>query len=365
VKLPFRSAPTTVEDALGELRRGRFVLLVDSIGERAYGTLAVAAEHADPRALDYLRVHGTGMFFLCLSDQRCEALGLDAAGDDDAIWQSRLTESISHRRGADSSLRSRSETIRVAIDPATSPGDLVRPGEVFPLRARPGGVLQRANLIDAAVDLAGLSGLTPAAVTAAVVGREGKVRRGPELMQFARRHRLKVVTVGQLIEYRRRSEKLVERKSSARLPTEYGEFTAVAFVDKLTQEQHIALVKGAVTGMPDVLVRLHSDCFFGDVFGSGACSCGRLVEEALRQIDAEGRGVLVYLTHEARGIEACSRTKTRAIDGMDQREYGIGAQILADLGLSSIRILTGDPKSLPGIEGFGLAVTDQVPLDAG
>jgi 3,4-dihydroxy 2-butanone 4-phosphate synthase/GTP cyclohydrolase II len=216
---------------------------------------------------------------------------------------------------------------------------------VVPLRARPGGVLQRATLIEAAVDVA-----------------DGASSLGEDLFAFAREHDLKVVTIGQVIEVRRRGEKLVERASSVRLPTAYGEFTVVAFVDKLTGEQHVALVKGDVAGARDVLVRVHSDCFFGDVLGSRACSCGELVSGALRAIEREGTGVVVYLTHESRGAEVCSRLAERE-QGAAESEFGIGAQILADLGLTSIRILTSDPKTLPGIEGFGLEVTDQVLLE--
>jgi 3,4-dihydroxy 2-butanone 4-phosphate synthase/GTP cyclohydrolase II len=267
----------------------------------------------------------------------------------------------------------------VAIDPGRGAEDLVQPGHVFPLRARPGGVLQRAGQTEAAVDLARLAGLIPAGVVCEVMNDDGTMARVPDLIGYCERHGLKMTTVSDLIEYRRRTEKLVERMTSVRLPTGYGEFTAVAFREKLTGKDHIALVKGDVAAAENVLVRVHSECLTGDVFHSLRCDCGEQLEQALLRIGAEERGVLLYMSQEGRNIGLLNKLRAyelqeqRGLDTVeanlelgfpeDAREWGIGYQILADLGLSTIRILTNNPKKIAGLEGYGLTVVEQVPIE--
>jgi 3,4-dihydroxy 2-butanone 4-phosphate synthase/GTP cyclohydrolase II len=291
-----------------------------------------------------------------------------------------FTVSIEARDGISTgiSAQDRSRTIQVAIDPSKGPGDLVQPGHVFPLRARAGGVLRRGGQTEAAVDLARLAGLNPAGVVCEVMNDDGTMARVRDLIPYCVQHGLKLVTVADLIEYRRRHEKLVERTNAVRLPTAYGEFTAVAFREKLTGKHHLALVKGDVDGVADVLVRVHSECLTGDVFHSLRCDCGEQLDHALRQIAGEDRGVLLYMAQEGRGIGLLSKLRAYELQeqgldtveanlrlgfAADQREYGIGSQILADLGLSTIRVLTNNPKKISGIAGFGLEVVAQEPIE--
>jgi 3,4-dihydroxy 2-butanone 4-phosphate synthase/GTP cyclohydrolase II len=288
--------------------------------------------------------------------------------------------SIEAREGVTTGISAadRSRTIQVAIHPDSTAHDLVQPGHVFPLRARPGGVLERMGQTEAAVDLARLAGLTAAGVVCEIMNEDGTMARVPDLAPYCERHGLRMVTVADLVEYRRRHEKLVERGAAVRLPTEYGEFSAIAFREKLSGKTHVALVKGDVDGREDVLVRVHSECLTGDVFHSLRCDCGEQLEQALAQIEEEGSGVLLYMSQEGRGIGLLNKLRAyelqeRGLDTVeanlelglpvDARDYGIGNQILADLGLTTIRILTNNPKKLVGIDGFGLTVTEQVPIE--
>jgi 3,4-dihydroxy 2-butanone 4-phosphate synthase/GTP cyclohydrolase II len=302
------------------------------------------------------------------------------AENNEAPLQTAFTVSIEAREGVTTGISAadRSATIQTAIDPSRGPGDLVQPGHIFPLRARPGGVLERTGQTEAAVDLARLAGLIPAGVVCEVMNEDGTMARVPDLAEFCERHDIKMITVADLIEYRRRTEKLVERTVSVRLPTAYGDFTAVAFREKLTGKTHVALVKGEVQGADDVLVRVHSECLTGDVFHSLRCDCGEQLEQALAQIAAEERGVLLYMAQEGRGIGLLSKLKAYELQEngrdtveanielgfpADARDWGIGNQILADLGLTTIRILTNNPKKITGLEGFGLTVVEQVPIE--
>jgi 3,4-dihydroxy 2-butanone 4-phosphate synthase/GTP cyclohydrolase II len=314
-----------------------------------------------PARLKELHRRGTGQVFLCLSDHRCDELGLEPiASNDEVPFRSALTASITHR-DADTSFAARARTIRMAIDPGTDPSDIIRPGWVLPARARPGGVLQRAEFAEAAVDLAEAAGQLPAAVIAVVTTDDGSILRGDAVRRYARRLRLPVITIDELIAHRRRTTRLVNRVVSTRLPTEFGDFNAVAFVETLRKAHHLALVKGDVADAPDVLVRVHRDCRFGDIFGSRLCDCGTKLQAALASIEAEGRGVIVYLVGAPGTLAKCTNDSS-AIAYREGHEFGVGAQILADLGLSTIRVLTNSDEPIDGIAGFGLQVTSRLRL---
>src|SRR5690348_16901005 len=328
-----------------------------------------------------MATHGRGLICLCLTEERCDELRLRPMSDrNETPFGTAFTVSIEAREGIATgiSAHDRSRTVQVAIDPSKGADDLVRPGHIFPLRARDGGVLQRGGQTEAAVDLARLAGLTPAGVVCEIMNDDGTMARVDDLVPYCERHGLKMITVADLVEYRRRHEKLVERGAAVRLPTELGEFQAVAFREKLTGKTHVALVKGDVDGAENVLVRVHSECLTGDVFHSLRCDCGEQLEHALAQIEAEGRGVLLYMSQEGRGIGLLNKLKAYELQeaGLDTveanlelgfpadaRDWGIGNQILADLGLTTIRILTNNPKKISGLEGYGLTVVEQVPIE--
>jgi 3,4-dihydroxy 2-butanone 4-phosphate synthase / GTP cyclohydrolase II len=371
----------TIEDALEDVRQGKFVVVVDAADRENEGDLTIAAQFATPEAVNFMATHGRGLICLCLTDERCDELGLEQmTHHNETPFGTAFTVSIEAREGVSTgiSAHDRARTIQVAIDPSKGPGDLVQPGHVFPLRASPGGVLQRAGQTEAAVDLARLAGLNSAGVVCEVMKDDGTMARVPDLVEYCAHHGLKMITVEDLIEYRRRTEKLVERMTSVRLPTAYGDFTAIAFREKLTGKHHVALVKGDVEGEENVLVRVHSECLTGDVFHSLRCDCGEQLEQALARIGSEERGVLLYMAQEGRGIGLLNKLKAYELQEngrdtveanlelgfpADMREYGIGNQILADLGLTTIRILTNNPKKITGIEGFGLSVAEQLPIE--
>ncbi|HVU76976.1 MAG TPA: bifunctional 3,4-dihydroxy-2-butanone-4-phosphate synthase/GTP cyclohydrolase II [Gaiellaceae bacterium] len=371
----------TIEQAIEDVREGKFVVVVDDPDRENEGDLVVAAQFATPEAINFMATHARGLICLCLTDQRADELGLRPMTDhNEAPLGTAFTVSVEAREGVTTGISAadRSRTIQVAIDPRSTPHDLVQPGHVFPLRAKPGGVLERMGQTEAAVDLARLAGLDPSGVVCEIMNDDGTMARVPDLIPYCERHGLNMVTVADLVEYRRRHEKLVERGASVRLPTEYGEFTAIAFRETLTGKTHMALVKGEVDGADAVLVRVHSECLTGDVFHSLRCDCGEQLEQALRQIEDEGKGVLLYMAQEGRGIGLLNKLRAyelqeQGLDTVqanlelgfpaDARDYGIGNQILADLGLTTIRILTNNPKKLTGIDGFGLTVVEQVPIE--
>jgi 3,4-dihydroxy 2-butanone 4-phosphate synthase / GTP cyclohydrolase II len=371
----------TIEEAVAEIREGRMVVVVDDPGRENEGDLTIAAQFATPEAINFMATHARGLICLCLTEERADELALRPMTDhNEAPLGTAFTVSVEAREGVTTGISAadRSHTIQVAIHPDSTPHELVQPGHVFPLRAKPGGVLERIGQTEAAVDLARMAGLTPAGVVCEIMNDDGTMARVDDLVPYCERHGLKMVTVADLVEYRRRHEKLVERGAAVRLPTDFGEFRAIAFREKLTGKTHVALVKGDVEREENVLVRVHSECLTGDVFHSLRCDCGEQLEQALAQIETEGLGVLLYMAQEGRGIGLLNKLRAyelqeQGLDTVeanvelgfpaDARDYGIGNQILADLGLTTIRILTNNPKKLTGIDGFGLTVVEQVPIE--
>jgi 3,4-dihydroxy 2-butanone 4-phosphate synthase/GTP cyclohydrolase II len=371
----------TIDAAIEDIRNGKLVVVYDDLAREDEGDIVVAAQFATPEAINFMVTHARGLVCLCLTEDRCDRLGLRPMTDhNEAPLGTAFTVSVEAREGVTTGISAadRAHTIQVAIDPDATPHDLVQPGHVFPLRAKDGGVLRRSGHTEAAVDLARLAGLTPAGVVCEIMNEDGTMARIDDLVRYSERHELTMIQITDLIEYRRRTEKLVERDVAVRLPTDYAEFTAVAFRETLTGKHHVALVLGEVDGADDVLVRVHSECLTGDVFHSLRCDCGEQLDTALRAIAAEGRGVLLYMAQEGRGIGLLNKLKAYELQeqgldtvdanlalgfAADEREWGIGNQILADLGLTTIRLLTNNPKKVSGLGAFGLRVVEQVPIE--
>jgi 3,4-dihydroxy 2-butanone 4-phosphate synthase / GTP cyclohydrolase II len=372
----------TIEQALADLRAGKMIVVVDDEDRENEGDLVAAAETITPEMVNFMAVHGRGMICLALTTEDCRRLDLGQMVDRNTeSMETAFTVTIdAHARfGVTTGISAadRATTIRVATDPTSVPEDLRRPGHMNPLRAKPGGVLQRVGHTEASVDLARLAGFRPAGVICEILNVDGSMSRLPELEQFAATHGLTLVTVADLVAYRLHMEQLVHRVAEARLPTEFGEWRVIGYRNDVDEAEHVALVYGAVAGQQDVLVRMHSKCLTGDVFHSLRCDCGVQLHRAMELVRAEGRGVIVYLDQEGRGIGLLNKLRAYALQDegddtvqanerlgfkADLRDFGIGAQILRDVGLTTLRVMTNNPRKLVGLEGYGLEITGRVPL---
>lgn len=372
----------TIEEALDDIAAGRMLILVDDEDRENEGDLCMAAEKVTPEAINFMAKYGRGLICLSLAPERVEALKLPMMTDDNTSpFGTAFTVSIEAKRGVTTGISAadRARTILTAIDTGTKPEDLSRPGHVFPLKAKAGGVLQRAGQTEGSVDLTRLARLTPAGVICEIMSDDGTMARVPELMEFSKKHHLKIITIKDIIKYRMRTELLVKRLATVKLPTTFGgDFTAIAYGNAIDSNIHIALIKGDLKPDDEVLVRVHSQCLTGDVFASRRCDCGEQLHRAMEMIEREGKGVILYMKQEGRGIGLINKLKAyelqdKGLDTVeaniklgfkpDLRDYGIGAQILVDIGVRKMRLMTNNPKKIVGLEGYGLKVVARVPIE--
>ncbi|MGO8699925.1 MAG: bifunctional 3,4-dihydroxy-2-butanone-4-phosphate synthase/GTP cyclohydrolase II [Limisphaerales bacterium] len=370
----------SIESVLADMGSGRMVVVVDDPSRENEGDLIMAAECVTPEAINFMVKYARGLICVPTTSERLKQLGIEQMVTQNAEnFRTDFQVSVDAARGITTGISAadRAAAIKIMADPTAVPEDLVQPGHVFPLRAKPGGVLQRAGHTEASVDLAKLAGRRAIGICCEIMSDDGSMARLGELKKFARKHRLKICTVADLIHYRRTREKLVERVEVVKMPTAYGDFDLYLYRSKVDGQHHLALVRGIVAGKKNVLVRVHSECLTGDVFGSRRCDCGPQLHQAMKRIAAAGQGVIVYMRQEGRGIGLASKIKAYKLQesgldtveanlklgyGMDLREYGLGAQILADLGLKTILLLTNNPKKIVGLEGYGLQVVEQLPI---
>lgn len=372
----------TIDEAIEDISKGKMVILIDDEDRENEGDLCMPAEKVTPAAINFMAKHGRGLICLSLTSERINELKLPMMTDDNtSSFGTAFTVSIEAKKGVTTGISAadRAVTILTAINSATRPEDLAKPGHIFPLRARRGGVLQRAGQTEGSVDLSRLSGLYPAGVICEIMSDDGTMARVPELLEFSKKHNIKVVTIKDLIRYRMRTELFVHRISTTKLPTEYGgDFTAIAYANDVDENIHIALVKGEIKHEDNVLVRVHSECLTGDAFGSKRCDCGEQLHKAMRIINENGQGVVLYMRQEGRGIGLVNKLKAYELQDKgfdtveaniklgfkpDLRDYGIGAQILVDLGVRKMRLMTNNPKKIVGLEGYGLKMVDRVPME--